>query len=861
MLNVLVKCRNSAENRQALMGILINTFYIKKAVSNLSNKEERLADWFSEKITDFPSPVMKRLLWRIISRENFGHRGLQISPESSTHEIETALLILHIACVVTSRDNDEISPLFQYLSKPGECRNAWVLADTKNRRQGVFDKFTFCNESRPITCSCHMRINFKDNDGMQNICPHCETGTSTDIDCQTTSSGPTKIYNLKTQSKKWEECTANMSASVYRALDMIVYACFYAGIATGISSSEDVLPLLAAHEQGSNYGRSCEDSAEFCYNRVKDDLQYLETILSCSSRTAVDVMHLVVEECANNTELIRGKNPSDGIFLTEQERAVWEKKFATIAKDVLSKALRSSRLKFDESNEKRALIQELDKYPSDHLKHDKELKRLFRVTKQPSFKELRSILINTSTDFQEQHQVMALLFSNFDELPYLAYLFPLLRWSRLVSSMLTHRISRKEAESKSIDDLIDGRIPGHEKMENTEALKKELDEFLNAWENMRDFVDQELPDCTKQMPSLMSHNCLLGYCLTEGDLSIYLRTAIKILQSIQNNILDKMILISTRTRHAALHFLELDENCCAITSVSLQDAKEKDIINFNWPDEFLIFAHKLEYGKGEQIDYDFERMELELANEIVFGKSYLTESPNTFMFSKELFHSSAKMLTKIRELCPKRESLSEEICHGLQSLKERRIQDAQNLLQHIEGVIFLLNTQSILIQDMNLVAFVDEWKSKLPSAFPVDLLPEPKTFIELVHIPALYEALEDILVDGTIKGLPRKFRAELTEETKKSLNSLVDNRNGSLKLGPFLTALRRFVFRYLSAEKFLPESHTPLRSCLMEPSLWSPEEAPVPDVIPEKMMLENIHAIITHLEQVSSSFHDQLWTC
>ncbi|XP_028413388.1 uncharacterized protein LOC114536260 [Dendronephthya gigantea] len=841
MLNMLLKCRNSAKNRLAVMGFLINTFYIKKAVTNLSHKEEQLAHWFSVVIEEYP--VMKQLLLRIIGREKFSHPGLQISPESSAHDIETALLILHITCVVASRVHGEMSPLFQYLIKPKECHNTWLLVD-KKRKQRVFDEFAFYNASRPITCSCHMRIKFKEN-GMQNICPYCGTETST----QANSSEQAKIYNLETKSKEWEECTANMSASVYRALDMIVYACFYAGIATGISSSEDVFPLLPTNEQGSTSASTCKDSADFCFNRVKDDLRCLQTILSCDSRTAVDVMHLVVEEC---TELIRGKTPGDGIFLTEQQCAVWEKKFATTAKDVLSNALRSSRLKFDESNEQRVLIQELDKYPSDHQKHDRELKRLFRLTKKPSFNELRSTFIDSSREFQEQHKVLALLFSQFDELPYLAHLFPLLRWSRLISSMLTHRISRKEAELKTVDDLIHGRIPGHEKVENEEALKKYLDEFLIAWEGMRDFVDQELPNGTDPMPSLTQHSCFLGYCLTEGDFSIYLQTAIKILQSIQNNILDEMILISTRTRHPALHFLELDENCCAIMSVALQEVKKKDIINFNWPDEFLIFTHKLEYGQGEKIDYDFERIELELANEIAFGKSYLTESPNTFIFSKELFHSSAKMLTKIRELCPKTEPLPEEICLGLHSLKERRIQDAQNLLQHIEGVIFVLNTQSILIQDMKLIEFADKWKSKLPSEFPVHLLPDP--IIKLAHIPALYEALEDILVDGTIKGLPRKFRAELTEETKKSLNSLVDHRNGSLKLKLFLTALRRFVFRYLSAEKFLPESHTPLRSCLMEPSLWSPEEAPSPDVIPEKMALGDIYAIITHLEPKSKNY-------
>ncbi len=288
-------------------------------------------------------------------------------------------------------------------------------------------------------------------------------------------------------------------------------------------------------------------------------------------------------------------------------------------------------------------------------------------------------------------------------------------------------------------------------------------------------------------------------------------------------------------------------------SVSLQEAKEKDIINFDWSNKFIKYAQNPNYGFGEEIDYDFERMEIQLAKEIAFGKCYLTDYLNTFIFSKELFHSSAKMLTKISEVCPQSQSLPDEIRQGLHSLNDRRKQDARNLLQHIEVIIYVLNMKSMSseeVKEMTLENFAETCKSKLPSPFPVDLLPEPKASIRLAHITALYEALEDLLADGRIEGLPRQFRAELTEETKTSLDGLVDSRNGSLKLKQFLTALRRFVFRYLSAEKFLPEPHTPLRSLLSEPSLWSPHQAPDLDVIPREMMLKNIHAIINHLEQV-----------
>ncbi|XP_028413383.1 uncharacterized protein LOC114536257 [Dendronephthya gigantea] len=803
MSNVMKKCEKSANHRLALLGILINEFFVKKAVGNLSDKEEHLANWFRKNSKDLPS-VMKELLVRIVGHKSFRHQGLQISLESSTYEIDIALLILHVSCVVASHDEGENSPLVQYFSNPKNCH---VLAQGEDRKRRVFQQFTLCNES--------------------------------------------------TESKEWEECTVNMSASVYRALDMIVYACFYAGIATGISSSEDVLPLLPANKQGSPSRATCKDSADFCFNRVKDDLRCLQTILSCDSRTAVDVMHLVVEEC---TELIRGKTSSDGNFGTRRECIEWENRFTNVAEEILPKALGSARqlkeTRMDFEGEKRSLIEkqimELDEYPSDHEQQNEELKRLFRVTKQPSFTELRSIYLNRFNDFQE-HRVLAVLLSKFHELPYLACLYPLIRWSRLVSSKLTNRISRKEAQSKVIYDFIDGRLLRQEESndEGTE-LREIFNDFKVAWNKVREFVNQNIDPDQEEMPYLTEES-YIGYCLTEGDFSIYLQTAIKILQSIQNNILDEITLASARTRHAArLRLLKKNKNRNAITSVSLQEAKEKDIIKFNWSDEFLKYVQDPNYGLGEDTDYDFDKIEEELVIEIVAGKCHLTESVNTFIFAKELFHSSAKVLTKIREFCPQSQSLPEEICQGLNSLKESRKQDARTLLQHIEIVIYLLNIESIPADDIKkitLVKFVEMWETKLPSPFPIDLLPEPKASIQLTHIAALYEALEDLLADGAIEGLPRQYNVKLTKDTEKILNSLVDNRNKSLKLKLFLKALRRFVFRYLSAEKFLPESHTPLRSCLMEPSLWSPEEAPSADVIPGELRLENIYAIMKHLDQ------------
>ena len=883
MLTILRQCQNSPNHRLALMGILGNMIYLKQAVRKLSDKEECLAKWFSKKSEQFPFP-MKEVLLRIIGRKEFDHHQMQLSPESSVDEVEMISLILHISCVLASGVQGENSPLKQYFLDPLKCKQTYILAHGEARTHRVFEKRESTKGPSPFTCHCGLRIMFKDDEA-DNWCPYCSTkrvdlnpensDTKTSQNVSSPSKGYSPLLPETVPSKppkqpphekppQWDDCTNDMSPSVFRALHLIVHTCLYAGIAMGISSKKDLLSLLNSEEvQNSDIGKGCQDPVEFCFDHIKADLKFLTTILCCKKQIAIKVMHLVIEKC---TELIRGKSLNNNTCSTLEQRLEWEVEFSNIVKDVLPKALGSAkalkevmRMKPEENKASTKVedqILELDAYPAEPAQQNQQLKRLFRVTRQPSLKEFHSTFVNASKDLQEKHSFLLLFFAEFYELPKIRYLSHLLKWARLVSSALTHRISRKDAQSYSIDDFINGHLLKQEdnkSEDDVKSQKKLFNSFKEAWNNMGDFVNQELTQEGDEMPHLTEMDPI-SYCLTESDSGIYLVTAIRILVSFQNSILDEMIFFSSQRQHPALSFLEKNNNCSGISSVSLQEANEKEIITFRWSDELFKYAqNNPDYGQGEEVSYDFERIEIELANDIAFGKCHLTGSLNKFIFSKELFHTSGPMLTEIRESFHQSPKLPDNVRQALTSLKERRIQDAQNLLQHIEVLIFLLKLKlkSVAIDvEMTLEKFVDMWKTMLPNPFPVSLLPEPRGSIKVKHIAAFYEALEDLLADGAIEGLPKKLRKDLMDETRNRLDCLIDNKDGVIKLQTFLNALRRFVFRYLSSEKFLPELNTPLSSCLKESSLWSPAESPDPQVIPKEMTLEYIHSIISHLQEL-----------
>ena len=861
MQEFLKECTTYPEHRFALLGILINMVYLERAVRKLTDKEERLVNWFAQKVVALP-PLFQNLLSRIIGRRDFHCLQLQLSPESSVKEVEIALLVLHIACVVATGADEDL-PIYQYLTNPDKYERSYVLAHCEEEIHSLFEYQSTVKESVCVTCACGSRLAFTNNIS-EKVCPNCHAVLNNKISSSIspeTSATLSKSFNDH-KSLGWDRCTKQMNPAAYRALHLIVYSSYYTGIALGISSEKNLSTALN-QLHGDDFDTDSTSAANFCFENVKSDLSCLTTILSCKESVAIKTMHLVVEK---SSDLIRS-NPllSTNDCSTPEKLREWEAKFSQLTETVFSNARNDDieevmKLQQTEGSQENAntlefCILERDGYPEEPKEQNKQMKRLFRVTKEPSFEDFRSAFLYSLEDVQVKHSSLTLFFAKFDQLSMIRLLHHLLKWSRIVSSSLTLRISRKDAQSKSnsFDDFIKGNLLElHRSEQERESLKKLFDKFTEAWNKMRDPVNQKLVN-EEKMPRLTVNDCV-AYCLTESDFGIYLKTAIEILVSYQNSILDAIISLSASRRHPVLSFLE-NEKCSGVRSISIQNVKESEIISFQWSDD-LFNQHAQnnpEYGKGREITYNFERIEMELVNEIVFGKYYLTGTLNKFIFAKELFYSCGPLLTEIRSLVKQSPDLPKEVLKGLAKLKEQRIKDAQDLLQHIEVLIYLLKRKlKDINEDMTLEELAEKWSTMLLSPFPVNLLPQPKSFIKIEHVAALYEALEDVLADGAIEGLDDKFRDEMSGEMENLVNDMVGKDVIHLKPQHFLKILRRFVFRYLSSgtERYWPEENAALQSHLQEPSLWLPLEPPDLHEIPRDITLKYIYSIMKYLESL-----------
>ncbi|XP_028395861.1 uncharacterized protein LOC114519890 [Dendronephthya gigantea] len=853
----LTKCCSSPHHGFALVGIFINMVYLKRAVRKLTVKEEQLVDWVDKNVSSIDASLpalLRETFLRVVGRREFNCSKLQLSPQSSVEDVEIALLFVHIGSVVATSAANEKLPFYRYITNSVTFEQPCVLAHCPKARS-VMAYPPSVKESIHVTCSCGLRLAFKSNSN-KIVCPQCRAAlsipkTATIVSDETSSTLPPSCDD---SSPEWDLCTRHMRPAIYRALHLIVYSTFYVGIALG-SSNEENLSSMLNKLHGIDPG---SDLRGICLKIIEADLSCLMNILSCKKDIAIKTMHLVIEK---SSDLISGKHLlGNNDCSTPKMCQEWEAEFSKQIEVVFTKSSKTEikqMLKLQQTKDSQETdildcrILELDDYPDDPEEQKAQLKNLYRVKSNPSLELFRAAFLFSPEEVQLKHGFLTLFFANFEKIQIIRNLHHLMKWTRLMSSALTHRISRKEALLKDIDGFMKGHLPGEK-----QNLNMLFDNFTEAWNEMCPFVNEELKDKRGEMPHITETSCV-AYCLTESDCGIYLKTAIKILIGYQNLILDAVISLSSY-HHPALTFLEKgNASASGIMSVSIQDVKDKEMINFQWSDEFLQNAqNNLHYGKGKEIIYDLERIEMELAVEIASGKCYLRGALNKFIFAKELFHSCGPLLTEIRPIMSP--TVPEEVRKGLSNLKERKSKEAQELLQHIEVLIYLLKQKfRNFDENMSLEELIEKWASVLQdghrfSPFPVNLLPEPQSSIKIKHIAALYEAVEDMLTDGVINGLADKFRKGLTEEMKVTVTTMIRKDIEQLKPQNLLKALRRFVFRYLSsdASRYWPEESATLESCLREPSLWFPLLPPSPDDIPQEITLKYIHSTAVYLEKL-----------
>ena len=865
MTDVLKTLKEAGTSRLELAAVLIKHFYLVRSTRSLKEREKKDAESIKKGIEaeGLPKPFTD-LLVCVLGMDDFKTQKLNISAESTSGHVHRTALILHLGAILASHlghDKSLTQPFLSYFMDPLQPNGKFVLAAPEDPKVGyqIFKYYTGISTGVHI-CLCSCGVAFADaSEKEDRICPFRQgnsKATASDQAHQVQVMTPaTKGYVLQGEKEiqKNSLYARDLAPAEFRILHLLVHTAVYVGYALKLFDDDVLRKFLFNTTQH-------EEASDACFGLMLNDLQVLCNLLNVEEEDVLRLMHCVLEV---TTPLLTQRMQ----LTSEASRSSWERRFAEAVAPLLHesgtakwKSNTGEACQVSQPSVEQQLSESHIHAFEDTKSRSMHLPRLFRATQPKTFDSLRAFYLNTNDQVKKKHPLFGLFLDHLHTLPLIGHLSNLLDWSHIVDSQLSRRLSRTDAKMLKIGDVIRDTRASKEPSDR-KSSKNAFDNFKQSWEEVRPLVMKEL-ESKKSMPHL-SETSPIACCLVERqEDGVFLCTALELLQKLQNGFLEKVLAISSTGACAALSFLQKGDSVSAISMVHLQDARKKEIIHYQWTDEILRHSQRdTEYGRGNEIFYDLGKIEKELAVRLLPGKAYLStrDGLRKFVFSKELFHTCSNILNDLQQIIPQT-CLTGDIKKGLCSLKERNLGSIQVLLEHLEIVLFLLKRTGGN-QEESLTEFTDRWLSN-SRPFPKLLLPEPRPASRLKHVVALYECLEDILAESSADSVPDMYREPLLEDVKDQMTQMVTPVSSPgkseeiLSLDAIITALCRFMFRYLSSEDMRPDpGKEDLAESMMEPSLWpmgsfkEETQQQVRRFIPSSLTIGHVHSVFSFYQE------------
>ncbi|XP_078659777.1 uncharacterized protein LOC144904631 [Branchiostoma floridae x Branchiostoma belcheri] len=839
-MNALIqKAKGCEETRFSLLATLYDLYFLVRTVRPARDTEKAAAQTMAKMICDLPRPFQQTLLCTVGEQDS----KLCVSEQSSLDDILKKSVIMHLLCVLSSSlaQNMKIqSPFQQYLTNPEKLNAPYVLAIDNNgddppevytaTSQQMWDQ-----NATVWCCSCGCLVAQRrfapTSHEQQTVCPVCQSPSVPANHLDGSEPGNSYVQNVSSgtvtqqtgyvvaspeeRGERWFT-VRQMSPAAYRCLHLLVHGCLLASHYAEVCKPEQLGEFIFKDQDKG------QDAIDICTNFVDVDWKALGDVISGTSEDVCRLLHSVIQ---HSCSLLNGSHKVGGnTCKTHEEREKWEKEFSAIVDELVQRIPSSLReqqvssLSEDMEIEQgpkclEIKVEELERGVGRQYHHDHAL-RLFRVTEMKTFEKLHCHFMNGGRDLQDAYPFLGLFFSMHEQLPYIKHLHPLLKWTTIVKSRLGHRLAKEKAKDMKMCDFIyDSKLTKQEK----ERLKKSFQEFKEAWNQLHGngkTVDGRFASMSPMHEERSITQCLLDPQITDS----HLQTAISVLYNLQNKFLANVAKLAATTTCPAVSFLVREQRSSVIPQVSILDVKKTDVIHYKWSNDFMKHSEcNTEYGLGRQVFFDFSKIEMELANNLVLGKAYINGEQGLpkFAYANELFSASASILHDVSSHVTQ-EPLATD---SARALRERNESDriAKPLLEHMEVVLFLLKRTKGNPSEP-LVDYTKKWLSMLTSPFPVHLLPEPHSAIQLKHVVHLYETLEDMMADVTIESLSDCFRQTLRPVAQSKMeNAATEELERAVKV------TRQFVFRYMSSpdspEKIKPESL--LVNHLKNTGLWT----------------------------------------
>jgi len=298
----------------------------------------------------------------------------------------------------------------------------------------------------------------------------------------------------------------------------------------------------------------------------------------------------------------------------------------------------------------------------------------------------------------------------------------------------------------------------------------------------------------------MTTSSPISLCCAQGkDEGLYICGAFELLAELQNSFLKQVITLAAAGCPSLL-YVKTGDTEATIRACSLNELRETDVIKYEWSDGILKYAQlNLEFGKGKEIVYNYEKIELELAYSLVSGKCIVDmEEMKEFEFHRELFHGFSTILQDIRSKVPQ-EKLPYSKVEALKS--DTRVADsATSILSALEVVLTYLKKTGTTKTTQTIGEFCHLWQ--LDPATLSHLKASSLLDVQLQHVICLYEEVEDVSANKVAEWVDRAYTKPLQETVKYDFEKFYSQ----FPAQALVVTFRRFIFRFLSVDKISQEA-------------------------------------------------------
>ena len=839
LVKVLQKCK-SFQSRLTLVAVLTDVFLKAKCLRKSKDKEVQLATTITEMTDNLPAPL-QCFLKKIMDVEKFHTGLLSWSQESDTATLTKGSLYHHLISILVCSDFEILSCMQRLLYEPGRMQESFVPSSLINTNDVYIDireqdlvKAKVALTTCPIcdiafTCENSSEVSDKK-------CPRCLSSATrinslmpkNNIVYQNSTSWNANIFRFATPTGKPYLTTRQLRPVCFRAINLFVHGCLAASIDIGIDADQSLVKLLGVE--------SPQQAVRLCLAQFEENLDDLAHLLNCTQEDVCLRLHLV---------LIEGRKlfTESKCMASHAELIKWENEMENLLMRILFQLPLLMKDSFWFGLEENGIVAPLLEVLSENTSQGEcTIMQLLRVTGKATCKNLSVFFFNMPQNIQSCYPFLAHVLANGDKVEYLKALHPLVEWAKFVRNTLDHKITRDELRIRKISDFIEETVD----KSNLKQAKEMYEAFEKAWNDLgRKFIEKYHPEV--KMPRLNEKSPLSWCVVRKDDTEGYLNNLFLLLQELQNKFLEKTLLIASAGSGPVSELLVDDHGAASLPLTSIDNLRKSELILFDWSDDYVKHSQSnTAYGKGAQMEYDLGKIEREFAIELIPGKAFFPSPKESFrqlIFAKELFSEGGTVLRKIGENVLQ-EELPPEVLRAINTANEHSSKQVRDLLADLELVVCCLKKTGGKPDD-SLVSYTEEWLQKFGRQLRNDILVNNQATLRLKHVVALYEAVEDVTTN--VNHLDDCYRCEIDDESLKGIKSIkfLDQNHSDDML---LTALKRFVSRYLMGDGNKLSVEAPLASYMADITLWpnckdtrDERLTKVSKLMPPQICLKHIH--------------------